>query len=76
MNKTKRFTISECPVEFFEAFENFSCAMNLTRSQAFIFLMCNRAIATGDIKTVVPDNDARNEWRELLLSQFFEFAKL
>ena len=64
------------PTEYRELFDNLCDLMELTRSELLMLLMVGNGVASGGIQTVIPDAEARAEWRSMVIERVFEFATI
>ncbi|EIF43531.1 hypothetical protein DOK_08614 [gamma proteobacterium BDW918] len=57
-------------------FMNVAELLELDRADFLRLLMVGQGAISGGLKAIIPDNDQRQEWRELVASRLFEFINL
>lgn len=70
---TKKLVISDLPIEIHQAFDAFADAFELSRDQAFIFLLVHGRVIDHGMEAVIPEPAIRSEWRETMMARFFKF---
>ena len=70
---TKKLVINDLPIEFHQAFDDFANAFELSRDQAFTFLLVHGQVIDHGMEAVIPEAAIRSEWRETMMARFFKF---
>lgn len=70
---TKKLVISNLPIELHQAFDAFANAFELSRDQAFTFLLVYGRVTHNGLEAVIPDEPIRQEWRETMIARYFKY---
>ena len=76
MANTTRLVVTDISNEHRQVFLDLADAMELTRGQLLLLLMVGLGVVSGGINTVIPDQDAQEEWRDLMSQRIFNLNNL
>lgn len=76
MAKPKKLVITDLPEDHHQTFLDVADTLELTRGQLLSLLMAGAQIIDGGLGAAIPDRDSQDEWRDLMVSRFFELTSL
>lgn len=76
MANTTRLVVTDISNEHRQAFLDLADAMELTRGQLLVLLMVGLGVNSGGLDTVIPDQNAQREWRDLMSQRIFNLNNL
>ena len=76
MAKPKKLVITDLTEDHHHTFLDVADTLELTRGQLLSLLMAGAPIIDGGLGVVIPDRDSQDEWRDLMVSRFFELTSL
>ena len=76
MAKPKKLVITDLTEDHHQTFLDVADSLELTRGQLLSLLMAGAQIVDGGLGAAIPDWNSQDEWRDLMVSRFFELTSL